>query len=651
MISQTPATTPLQNSENKKLPLIVDVALDNNGKQLYQVHESTKLYRKEMPRSTNFTATCNAPMVDINEATPIRSSLGTMSPTSVPARVTFESDDLDVSPISSRRAGALFSKVNDPSELGLSSSSSGTNDNDIWSEDVEQAFEEVLKIIPKNGLNKIKLAGRSCGRNELISDYILTKTGKFRTRKQISSHIQVIKNLGQNAEIIDLINDGPIYTSKREQDEANKKFEDIFSKINLNKSLGISESIKTSAPTTGMPPAKRMKTRRNPRIHFHNFYMTTDDPYSKKPLILSIQPSNEDVQCLRLKNNVNMSNRFPGLDEFKNCSDIPIIHNMVKLVLGKVPEGFSIGSGFKSTFSLKSDDPSGSSIQLNSFNNICSYGKQILKFNQTDIHFNVEQDFLISFWKRFLNGLATKSELQKASAFKGLTIKQILYEAGPTSIKHGEDASLIAKSKIKCVILWEFAKVNELKDAITTTSNLILPSPQITAPNDNIVSQVFNHSSTTMPPISNPNWSVATANSTFSTAQSAAASQLNTASSIIVEQASAWDHPQGKSQNKLQFQSGVTTDLIMQPPNASLYHYPQISTPTGTSASVSLASVPQQMPASVPVQASTSHPSANMDLMMLSGNESVGNYGAPVKNEEYEIHAPDYSRDMSGNFN
>ncbi|KAI9014463.1 TEA/ATTS domain family-domain-containing protein [Phycomyces nitens] len=64
----------------------------------------------------------------------------------------------------------------------------------VWPPDVESAFIEALETIPKLGRRKILVNGKPCGRNELISDYIFRKTSKVRTRKQVSSHIQVLKN-------------------------------------------------------------------------------------------------------------------------------------------------------------------------------------------------------------------------------------------------------------------------------------------------------------------------------------------------------------------------------------------------------------------------------------------------------------------------
>ena len=93
MSQATPSATPVRNADGqkkgKKLPLIVDVAIGNNGKQLYQVHESSKMVRKEMPRSTNFALNDDISdegfyISQINEQrTPIRKTLGTLSPSSL----------------------------------------------------------------------------------------------------------------------------------------------------------------------------------------------------------------------------------------------------------------------------------------------------------------------------------------------------------------------------------------------------------------------------------------------------------------------------------------------------------------------------------------------------------------------------------------
>ncbi|KAL3232174.1 TEA/ATTS domain family [Nakaseomyces bracarensis] len=125
-----------------------------------------------------------------------------------------------------------------------SASNSNINNDNKWPMDVEAAFVEALGIIVKNGTSKIKIRDRNYGRNELISMYIWYKTGKYRTKKQISSHIQVWKKsllakrrssllTNENETyVLELIENGPA-----QNDETTRYFFNFFETI-IATSLG-----------------------------------------------------------------------------------------------------------------------------------------------------------------------------------------------------------------------------------------------------------------------------------------------------------------------------------------------------------------------------------------------------------------------------
>lgn len=471
MSADAPSTTPL-----KRLPMIVDIAIDNNGKQMYQVHETSKLVRKEMPKSTKFSDSSIGSFEMCDDATPpIEKIMGTLLPSD--SKQKSSSSDTSLPEIGRSDEGEYDDQdgTSDSSQFG----SGGSASDNIWSKDVQNAFEEVLAIVPKNGLNKIKIGGRSCGRNELISDYILAKTGKFRTRKQVSSHIQVIKNMGLKTGLIQLINDGPTFASVDEIEENSRRVEEIFSKINLSKSLGMNSMMSSSSSASSKVPIGQTrrhssaalgsapKRRKLPEcfVGVRNICFSIENLImGSSPIYLSMQ---EDAPptSLTVKENAAISNRFPGLEEFAD-TNVPIIHNMVRIHSPlQLPNNFNIETGLKTSYML---DFGAQVDQISSFTTVYSFGNEVLKVNEEDFQVNAYQPFLLKFWKCFFLQLLHQPASLDA-AFKGITVKQIIYNRMPGPVH------MVPKNKIRAVLIWEFAKVDDFKLAKSSTSRLFLP--------------------------------------------------------------------------------------------------------------------------------------------------------------------------------
>lgn len=377
----------------------------------------------------------------------------------------------------------------------------------IWSPDVEEAFMEALKRIPHVGRRKIAVQGRPCGRNELISEYIQRKTGKIRTRKQVSSHIQVLKHLlRDDPEFMELVVEtpseqrqnkiaivSPIFSKnsagKREQDERrnNEARTDAF--MAYQEEFDAMESA---------APGKKIRVASKPvRIPYGdekvfmplNFSMyelfPAPSPHVSRVYSQLIRPQLESP--VKQKQSSKLMDRFPlvneGLKKDYPCS-VPVIYGKVKFNL---PLSAQYQAGvFKSDLEFiaspdihnlaSSDSPSSSPNsrihQWDCVTKVYTLGNEVLALIEpVQAQENLGQrtetlalPFASDFWAAFISGInregGASSQKEAGRAVAAITMVQELHCLPPS---HDEDLAdrKFSNQTLHAVLIWEFEMVTD----------------------------------------------------------------------------------------------------------------------------------------------------------------------------------------------
>uniref|UniRef100_A0A3Q1J132 TEA domain-containing protein n=1 Tax=Anabas testudineus TaxID=64144 RepID=A0A3Q1J132_ANATE len=263
----------------------------------------------------------------------------------------------------------------------------------VWSPDIEQSFQEALAIYPPCGRRKIILSdeGKMYGRNELIARYIKLRTGKTRTRKQVSSHIQVLaRRKAREIQVkLKMVHNMPLPLLSRLTSIKPFSQQSYAMQHLLSLSCAGYESTAGLSMSPGAPPwqGRSIASPKLRMLEFSAFLEQPQDPETfNKHLFVHIGQSNPSYSDAYLES-VDIRqiyDKFPekkgGLKELFDKGP----HNAFFLVKFWADLSVNLQDDSNFFYGVSSQYESSENMIITSSTKVCSFGKQVVEKVETE---------------------------------------------------------------------------------------------------------------------------------------------------------------------------------------------------------------------------------------------------------------------------